>query len=818
LASSIGDGTEDHWTRFTDPLSLDPRMEKRAGHFVIPLAPVDFARHIQNRLDIKRWGAVQSLGVHTAGDALAHAGLKGARDLLARTVVVIAGTGGERDIAFDRSVFREPIRFEDSVELNRRIAAGTRPSLFLSQLPNLLAANISITFGVSGGSRTVMGEELAGVNALLIARRLVADGAFNLALVGASFTADREDLVLLYGFGSYLWRGDPVPVWSRAEAGGGLTLGSMGAFMVLEAAEHARARNADPLCRLVAITANHSRREAGAVACALSSGWEEIPAAAGSLGIISGATGVAPATDEEHSALSRHGAVPVRTPGSVVGHGMEASFPFNVALACLALQHGELYRPFPGDPQVPFPSRSVERVIVTSVGHWRGESSAILDHVGSQARCGMSRTSPAPAAGPDLRVRPEICITGMGLATSLGKGKDANWKALAAGRSGVQSIKRFNTDGLRTTIGATIDYHGLGPLPFVRRTELLARIVLEEALAQANLQIGKVRAPLFVGIPPAEMSWSERLALALEAGKRAPIDYEALVATTRGGDYVAFHEEYVLGGIGTRLAEHVGASGVPITVNTACATGATAIQLATEILRRREAEIAIVVAADASIVPDTIVRFSLLAALSMSNDPPEKAAKPFSLDRDGFVLGEGAAALVLESGRSAQARGRVPLAFVAGVGESADTYHLTRSNPDARASIEAMRAALLDAAIEPDAIDHINAHGTGTPENDRIEYLAIRALFHDRASCVPTSSNKSMIGHTMSAAGAVESVISVLAMQNGVIPPTINYQNPDPELALDVVPNIARSGEIRHVLSNSFGFGGQNVSLVLSRY
>jgi 3-oxoacyl-[acyl-carrier-protein] synthase II len=265
------------------------------------------------------------------------------------------------------------------------------------------------------------------------------------------------------------------------------------------------------------------------------------------------------------------------------------------------------------------------------------------------------------------------------------------------------------------------------------------------------------------------------------------------------------------------LAELIGASGAPIAVNTACATGATAIQLATEIIRRREADIAIAVAADASIVPDTIVRFSLLAALSMSNDPPGKAAKPFSLDRDGFVLGEGAAALVLESRHSALARGRAPLGFVAGVGESADTYHLTRSSPDAWAIIEAMRAALSDASIEPDEIDHINAHGTGTPENDRMEYLAVKALFHDRASCLPISSNKSMIGHTMSAAGAVEAVVSVLAMQNGVIPPTINYQNPDPELVLDVVPNAARVCEIRHVLSNSFGFGGQNVSLVLSR-
>jgi len=420
----------------------------------------------------------------------------------------------------------------------------------------------------------------------------------------------------------------------------------------------------------------------------------------------------------------------------------------------------------------------------------------------------------APGMHPS---RPDVCVTGMGIATSLGLGKEENWVALAAGRSGVRAITRFDTRGLRTIIGATIDYRDLADLPFVCRTEEIAKMVLGEALDQAGLPKGDVRAPLFVGIPPAEMSWRQRLALVLEAGKRLPINYEALIATTRGGEYANLHERYLLGGITTRLAEQFGASDAPVTVNTACATGATCIQLATEAIRRCETDLALVVAADASIVPDTIVRFSLLAALSMSNDPPEKAAKPFSLDRDGFVLGEGAAALVLESGRSARARGRLPLGYVTGLGESADTYHLTRSTPDARAVIEAMRNALSDAAVGADDIDYINAHGTGTPENDRIEYLAVKAIFEDRANSVPISSNKSMIGHTMSAAGAVEAVVSLLAMQHGVLPPTINYQNPDPDLALDVVPNHAHACELRHVLSNSFGFGGQNVCLVLSR-
>jgi 3-oxoacyl-[acyl-carrier-protein] synthase II len=405
----------------------------------------------------------------------------------------------------------------------------------------------------------------------------------------------------------------------------------------------------------------------------------------------------------------------------------------------------------------------------------------------------------------------------MGIATSLGLGKEENWRAIAAGQSGIRSITRFDTRGLRTTIGAMIDYCDLGHLPFILRTERIAILALEEALAQSGLAPGALSAPLFVGVPPAEMSWRQRLELALDTGKRTGVTYESLIAATCLGDYAALHKLYLSGGIASRLADRLGTSSAPVTVNTACATGATCIQLATEAIRRGESELAVVVAADASIVPDTIVRFSLLAALSMNNGPPEKAAKPFSLDRDGFVIGEGAAALVLESSRSVQTRGYQPLGYVSGVGEAADTYHVTRSTPDARAGITAMRRALTDAAVDVEDIDYINAHGTGTPENDRIEYLAVKEIFEKRVGAVPISSNKSMIGHTLSAAGAIEAVVSLLAIQNGVLPPTINYINPDPELPLDVVPNVARACDIRHVISNSFGFGGQNVSLVLSR-
>src|SRR5262249_7556141 len=246
---------------------------------------------------------------------------------------------------------------------------------------------------------------------------------------------------------------------------------------------------------------------------------------------------------------------------------------------------------------------------------WRGESSAIVDAAKPRGATPRATLPPPRAQTRNAGVRPDVCVTGMGIATSLGVGKDSNWRAVAAGRSGVRRITRFDTSGLRTTIGATIDDRELGHLPFVRRTEELACIVVEEALAQAGLPLHEVRAPLFLGIPPAELSWADRLELALEVGKRSPIDYEALIGGTNRGEHATLHEEYLAGGMATRLAERFGASDAPITVNTACATGATAIQLAVEAIRRREADIAIAVASDASIVPDTIVRFSLLGVV-----------------------------------------------------------------------------------------------------------------------------------------------------------------------------------------------------------
>ena len=222
------------------------------------------------------------------------------------------------------------------------------------------------------------------------------------------------------------------------------------------------------------------------------------------------------------------------------------------------------------------------------------------------------------------------------------------------------------------------------------------------------------------------------------------------------------------------------------------------------------------VATDGSVSAEALIRFSLLSALSTQNDPPEKASKPFSKDRDGFVIAEGAATLVLESLEAAISRGAKVLGIMTGCGEKADHFHRTRSSPDGGPAIATIRAALADAGLGEDDIGYVNAHGTSTPENDKMEYGAMLAVFGDKLSSIPVSSNKSMIGHTLTAAGAVEAVFSLQTMLTGTLPPTINYSNPDPAIALDVVPNVKRETQVRAVLSNSFGFGGQNASLVMT--
>ncbi len=411
-----------------------------------------------------------------------------------------------------------------------------------------------------------------------------------------------------------------------------------------------------------------------------------------------------------------------------------------------------------------------------------------------------------------------VAVTGIGVVTSLGTGIGDNWRKLTAGQSGIRRISRFPTDALRTTIAGTVDFIPVEPFCSTTLAERLADMVAEEAISQASIGTkGDFPGPLFLAVAPVEVEWPHREAVAADLRSNDTITYDDLLRATTSGRFRSFHERCLFGSVAEHLADRFGTKGSPVSLSTACASGATAIQLGVEAIRRGETDVALCVGTDGSVNPEALIRFSLLSALSTSNEVPAAAAKPFSKNRDGFVMAEGAAALVLESLDHAKARGARILGVIKGCGEMADSFHRTRSSPDGKPIIGCIRNAIADAGLTPDDIDYINPHGTGTSENDKMEYLGVSTVFGERAKVVPISSNKSMIGHTLSAAGAVEAVFSLLTIEHQRLPPTINYEVPDPAIPLDVVPNVARDGKVRHALSNSFGFGGQNVSLVLGR-
>jgi 3-oxoacyl-[acyl-carrier-protein] synthase II len=414
--------------------------------------------------------------------------------------------------------------------------------------------------------------------------------------------------------------------------------------------------------------------------------------------------------------------------------------------------------------------------------------------------------------------RPIVVVTGMGVVTSLGAGKTDNWAKLTAGESGIRTITRFPTEGLKSTMAGTVDFVPVEPFSSTVLGEKLADMAVEEAVGQAGIgSKGDFPGPLFLAVAPVELEWLPRQQVARAAGSHAAIDYDVLLRASGGGNFTNYHHRFQFGSVADHLAETFGTKGSPISLSTACASGTSAIQLGVEAIRRGETDAALCVATDGSVNPEALIRFSLLSALSTQNDPPQAAVKPFAKNRDGFVMAEGAGALVLESLEAATARGARILGIVAGCGELADSFHRTRSSPDGKPIVGCVRNALSDAGLAPEQIDYINAHGTGTPENDKMEYLGISTVFGDRATTIPVSSNKSMVGHTLSAAGAVEAIFSLLTLEHQRIPPTINYDIPDPAIPFDVVPNHARDARVTAVMSNSFGFGGQNASLILTR-
>ncbi|MFN8832023.1 MAG: beta-ketoacyl-ACP synthase [Labrys sp. (in: a-proteobacteria)] len=416
----------------------------------------------------------------------------------------------------------------------------------------------------------------------------------------------------------------------------------------------------------------------------------------------------------------------------------------------------------------------------------------------------------------DTQGRPVVAVTGMGVVTSLGVGLADNWAKLTAGQSGIRAIRRFQTEGLRTRIGGTVDFVLPDSAPSPDRSYALAELAVAEAIDSARIKgTGHFPGPLFIAVPPVELEWAGRESLSAELPADQPITYRALSELAAAGRHTEMRSLLLLGGVAERIADRFGTQGSPVSISTACASGATAIQMGVEAIRRGETDMALTAGTDGSISVEALIRFSLLSALSTQNEVPEEASRPFSRNRDGFVMAEGCGALVLESLASARARGATILGVIAGCGERADSFHRTRSNPDGSAIIGSMLGALADAGIAPDAVDYINAHGTGTPENDKMEAFACSTVFGERMARLPISSNKSMIGHTLTAAGAVEAIFSLQTIREGLLPPTINHRTPDPTIELDVVPNVARAMPVRTVMSNSFGFGGQNVSLVL---
>ncbi len=413
--------------------------------------------------------------------------------------------------------------------------------------------------------------------------------------------------------------------------------------------------------------------------------------------------------------------------------------------------------------------------------------------------------------------RPIVVVTGIGVITSLGQGKEDNWRQLIEGVSGVRKIDRFPTEGLRTQIAGLIDWDDEGPYCSPFHSFSLARKSATEAIEQSNIgSPGSFPGPLFLAISPAETKWDQRLEIYNGPAAHDSKGYDRLIANAAQGDFKNYYSLFKYGSVADRLADEFGTRGAPVSLTTACASGASSMQLGVEAIRRGDTDAALCVGTDGEICEEMVVRFTLLSALSTQNEDPQGASKPFSKSRDGFVMAEGSATLVLESYDSAKARGAKILGVVRGTGERADTFHRTRSKPDGSAIIDTITRSLADAGMSPDQIDYINAHGTSTPENDKMEYLALSSALGSALDDIPISSNKSMIGHTLSAAGAIEAAISLLTINAGVIPPTINCHEQDPNILMDVVPNVKRDQAVSAVMSNSFGFGGQNVCLIFS--
>jgi len=436
----------------------------------------------------------------------------------------------------------------------------------------------------------------------------------------------------------------------------------------------------------------------------------------------------------------------------------------------------------------------------------------------------------ATRSSPDPGARRRVVVTGLDLVTPIGAEADAFWKAALAGTSGVKRITHFDPEGLPTQIAAALD----------------DRALIEEFRAEASLDSREPRG-VVVGVRAARGAVAAAGARAVLASRRAGVfvgtsgerhdlrdlgaiayaSREAGGPVTRAGFTVEFARRAAERAayrtwpqyLAARLAGHFGIEGPTATIQTACTSSAQAIGEAYRAIRRGTVDVALAGGAECIVAPIEVQLFCLLGVMSRQNATPETASRPFDARRDGFVIGEGAGFLVLEAADHARRRGTPAIAELAGYGTTCDAYRVTDEAPDGRGAIGAMRRALADAELSPSDVDYVNAHGTSTPVGDTAEVKAIKSVFGDWAKKgLMVSSTKSMTGHLLGAAGGVEAGFSALALYHGIVPPTINVDNQDPECDLDVVPNQAREVRIKTALSNSFGFGGTNAVIAFQRF
>ena len=418
---------------------------------------------------------------------------------------------------------------------------------------------------------------------------------------------------------------------------------------------------------------------------------------------------------------------------------------------------------------------------------------------------------------PAVSERRRVVVTGMGMVTALGNDLATSWAALVAGESGIRTIAAFDPSRLTSKIAGEargFDASGLLDRKELRRTDRyiqLGLVAAREALDQAGLP------ERFEG----ELAERTGVILGTGLGGVGTLIDGFSTNALRGPDRISpFVVPMGIPNIGSgQIAIQFGMTGPNFTTVSACATGGHALGEASEIIRRGDADLMIAGGAEAAIFEAMVGAFAAMRALSTRNDDPAAASRPFDSGRDGFVISEGSGVVILEALDHAEARGATVLAELVGYGATADASHVTLPAPGGIGAVRAARRALEKAGMEPTDIDHVNAHATSTPEGDKAELQAIKTIFGEHAGRIPITANKSMIGHTLGAAGAIEAITSVLSIRDGCIPPTINLTAPDPIAAgLDLTPNVAASRQVRAVLSNSFGFGGQNTALIFTRW